>query len=280
VQVELDKRITERLDYFISQGIKGADALLSAIGPALEVFGKYDSVEKITGEAVAISEFLDKVREVVARHALVTVLSEQELGKLDSKTAFYVLWKWTFEPRSSVQTPDEKDSSVEENEDDEDGEQKKDKGNHILVPYDEALKLSRSVGADVAELLKTRDLLEQDDGYVRLLGPIERKDKQHLGEITRDGTSPAIIDVIHRALNLWSAQEYGLLNEYLRDSGAGANETFWRVAQSLSNLLPLQSREKQMLDGLLVRHSADVQENQAGTGLTTLDKYTKSEDVD
>src|SRR5207247_1009604 len=34
VQAELDSRVKERLTFFVSQGIRGADALLSAIGPA------------------------------------------------------------------------------------------------------------------------------------------------------------------------------------------------------------------------------------------------------
>ena len=37
---ELQERVAERLDFFWSQGIRGADFFISAIGPAVEVFGR------------------------------------------------------------------------------------------------------------------------------------------------------------------------------------------------------------------------------------------------
>ena len=265
VQSELDARIKERLDFFLSQGIKGADALLSAIGPGLEVFGRYEKVEKVTGEPVKITDFLDKIREVVAYHALSTVLSEQELGNVDPATSFYVLWKWTFEP------------NIQKRNGSSEAGQKKSKksGNGVktLIPYDDTLKLAHSVRAEIDGLLKAH-ILKQEKEYVRILGPLERKDIHGLGEVTRDGGSPAIIDMIHRALILWANQEPGRLDEYLESSGASTNQTFWRVAQALSNLLPLQSREKQLLDGLLARHvsgvsDADIEREK------TLDEFMK-----
>jgi len=150
VQSELDARIKERLDFFLSKGIKGADALLSAIGPGLEVFGRYEKVEKVTGEPVKITDFLDKIREVVAYHALSTVLSEQELGNVDPATSFYVLWKWTFEP------------NIQKSNGSSGAGQKKNKksGNGVktLIPYDDTLKLAHSVRAEIDGLLKAHML--------------------------------------------------------------------------------------------------------------------------
>lgn len=273
VQVALDHRVKERLDYFLAEGIKGADALLSAIGPALEVFGRYERVEKVTGEVVTISDFLDKVREAIAHHALTTILSEQELGKLDAETAFYVLWKWTYETgihpqklevKQRAQGVDENDAKVVNT-------------NHLVVPYDDALKLARSVGAEPEILIKARKILEQEAESVRLLAPNERKGIHGLGETARDGTPPAVIDMIHRAVNLWAEQDRGKLQEYLKASGAETNETFWRVAQALSNLLPLQSREKQLLDGLLGSHQQGSYEASTPQGYVTLDKFSREE---
>jgi len=81
--------------------------------------------------------------------------------------------------------------------------------------------------------------------------------------------------MIHRAVNLWSSQEYANLDEYLGDSGAMTNDTFWRVAQALSNLLPMQSREKQLLDGLLARHEGEAEI--VPQGVKTLDEYAGKE---
>lgn len=236
VQKELESRVKERLDYFLSQGIRGADALLSAIGPALEVFGKYQRVEKVNGNPVSICEFLDKVREVVARHALSIVLSEHELGAVDPATAFYVLWKWIFEQSAVAEEPESKANETK-----------------LFVPYSDALKLAQAVGAEMDLLISPYRLLQKEKDDVRLLGPSERKGISGLGQVGRDGTHPFIIDMIHKALILWSSQERGLLSEYMKKSGAQDSTIFWRVTQALSNLLPLQSKEKQLFDGFLGR---------------------------
>jgi adenine-specific DNA methylase len=264
VQTELDRKVKERLDFFIKEGMKGADALVSAIGPALEVFGQYERVEKVTGEPVEISDFLDKVHEVVAQHALSTVLAEQELGNVDAPTAFYVLWKWTFEP--AVQNGRLANSETKA----------KGNGNHILVPFDDALKIARSVGADPEILLKMR-ILKQEKEYVRLLGPNERKHVSGLGDTARDGTASTTIDMIHRAVNLWAAMDHAQLEEYLEKSGAKRNETFWRVANALSKLLPLESKEKQLLDGLSGRHAEGLEERRP-RDVRSLDEFVKKEE--
>ena len=55
---------------------------------------------------------------------------------------------------------------------------------------------------------------------------------------------------------------------FRQEATLASHETFWRVAQSLSNLLPLQSREKQLLDGLLGRR--DVLERQVAVHQASL----------
>jgi adenine-specific DNA methylase len=267
-QRELDEKVRERLDFFLREGIRGADALLSAIGPALQVFSRYRSVKKIDETPISVGDFLDRVREVVAHHALSTVLSERELGNVDPATAFYVLWKWTFEPTiQNGKTETAKRSG------------RKGNGNHVLIPYDDALKIARSVGADIDNLLKTH-LLKQEKSsttkYVQLLGPSERKRVSGLGETARDGTPPSTIDTIHKALDLWASMQQRELEDYLDKSGARNNETFWQVAQALSNLLPIQSKEKQLLDGLLGRHAGGSEIRPRD--LRSLDDFMKKEE--
>lgn len=287
----MEERVKERLDFFLSQGIKGADAFLSAIGPALEVFGRYEQVERITGEVVTVGEFLDTVREVVARHALAKVLEGQERGAVDAPTAFYVLWKWTYEGPKPVAV-----SASAENEEPEETDEEADEeaapvaksangsGAKVKVPFDDARTLAQAVGAEVDELMKHGGILQKDKEYVRLLGPEERKEyffpevPRYRDHVTRalpqlepprtfslDGhprfatqhpphsRPPTIIDDLHMAVLFWADHQQELLNEFLEKSERGSQETFWQVAQSLSNLLPLQSREKQLLDGLLGR---------------------------
>jgi adenine-specific DNA methylase len=50
VRQELKGVAAERLDFFWNQGIRGADFFISAIGPALSVFGRYERVVRTSGE--------------------------------------------------------------------------------------------------------------------------------------------------------------------------------------------------------------------------------------
>lgn len=265
VQADLEKRVKERLEFFLSQGIRGADAFLSAIGPAMEVFGRYEGVEKITGDPVTVGDFLDKVREVVSHHALATVLEGQSMGDVDPVTAFYVLWRWTYDARSDeITKPVQIDMEDDELDDEEDlGEDvvaepraSYGKGSKIKVPFDEALKLARAVGAEIDLLMARSGILQKEKEYVRLLGPEDRKRMDRLGEPKADGAPPPLIDLLHRAVNLWSDGGSEMLKQFMEQAGLGEREAFWQVAQALSNLLPLTSKEKQLIDGLLGRRTS------------------------
>src|SRR5262249_4271284 len=56
VRQDLRSVAKERLDFFWSQGIRGADFFISAIGPALSVFGKYDLVKKPNGDEINVGQ--------------------------------------------------------------------------------------------------------------------------------------------------------------------------------------------------------------------------------
>ena len=83
VEPDLKSRLHERLDYFWSQGIRGADFFMSAIGPAVEVFGRHKRVLKLSGEEVTIAELLDKVRGIVADYALQRIVHGEAAGNVD-----------------------------------------------------------------------------------------------------------------------------------------------------------------------------------------------------
>lgn len=260
VQSELEVRVKERMDFFLSQGIRGADALLSAIGPALEVFGRYSKVQRVTGEDVTIGEFLDKVTEVVSRHALASVLEGREMGAVDSPTAFYVLWKWSYEGREDAQAAqisvsEQSQKRAQSHAETGDPEQaERAKRPDIRIAVDDALKLARSVGAEFEELTRPGGILLKEKEFVELLGPEERRAVRELGEPARDGRQPALIDILHRALNHWAAGETPALEEFLDKSGARTTQELWSVASALSRILPIESPEKRLIDGLWARY--------------------------
>ena len=56
---EMRPVVRERLLYFWSKGIRGADFFISAIGPALSVFGRYERVLRPDGTTVTVRDFLN-----------------------------------------------------------------------------------------------------------------------------------------------------------------------------------------------------------------------------
>ena len=59
VLAEMRPVIRERLLYFWSKGIRGADFFISAIGPALSVFGRHRRVMRPDGTEVSVRDFLE-----------------------------------------------------------------------------------------------------------------------------------------------------------------------------------------------------------------------------
>ena len=215
VRQDIGARIRERLAQFWQAGIRGADFFMSAIGPAVEVFGRYARVEKLSGEEVTVGELLEHVQQVVAEFALERVLESPDLSGVDAATRFYLLWRWSY--------------------------------GSARVPFDEASKLARAVGVEVSELWQGSGFVHKDREYVRALGPRERaRDGRFLDRERYD----SLVDSLHKACLLWEGNQRTALAEHL-DLNRGGEEIFWRVAQSVADVLPPGDKEKQLLQGLL-----------------------------
>jgi putative DNA methylase len=226
VRQDIAARVRERLAQFWEEGIRGADFFMSAIGPAVEVFGRYARVERRSGDEVTVSELLQYVQQVVAEFALERVLAltpapspgvvgEGSLSGVDAETRFYLLWRWTY--------------------------------GAARVPFDEASKLARAVGVEVSELWQRSGFVQKDKEYVRALGPKERARDKRFMERER---YESLIDSLHKACLLWEANQRPALQEHLA-LNRGGEEVFWRVAQAISDVLPPGDKEKQLLQGLL-----------------------------
>ncbi len=219
VRSDLETRIRERLDFFWQQGIRGSDFFISAIGPALEVFGQYEEVRHLSGEPVTVSEFLHEVRSIVTDYALSQVLRDGKVGAVDPATRFYVIWRWAY-------------------------------GNND-VPFDDGRVLAQALGAEIDDLMNRTDLLRgrKNLRLWKIKARVQRN--EDLGE-PKGGVPAPLIDVLQRACVLWEREERAALSEFLNRALMGRDETFWSVAQSLSEILPDGDKEKQLLQGLLV----------------------------
>ncbi|MCS7137243.1 MAG: hypothetical protein NZ941_02610 [Candidatus Caldarchaeum sp.] len=215
VRREIEERVRQKLTQFWDEGIRGADFFMSAIGPAVEAFGKYSRVEKLSGEQVSVKELLEYVRKVVAEFALSRILQNAQLGGVDPLTRFYLLWRWTY--------------------------------NHARVPFDEARKLASSVGIELTEHWGQGGLIRKDKEYLRVISHEERAKDSRFEKKEHFDT---IVDALHRALILWEKNRQKELTEHLTRT-YGKNEMFWLVAQAISEVLPQGDREKQALQGLL-----------------------------
>jgi adenine-specific DNA methylase len=142
VQEEIRQNLEKRLSEFWQQGIRGADFFMSAIGPAVEVFGKYAKVLKLSGEPVSVRELLDFARKVTAEFAVRRILEDGNLGTVGPDTRFYLLWRWSY--------------------------------GRAKLDFDEAKKLAQTSGVDLEDLAN-RGLAQKQKSVVHLLGPQERK---------------------------------------------------------------------------------------------------------
>jgi adenine-specific DNA methylase len=219
VRRELRQVGSERLDFFWSQGIRGADFFISAIGPALSVFGKYERVKKLSSDEVTVGQFLDEVRGLVTAYALNKIMKTTHTATIDTESQFYVIWKWSY------------------------GEAK--------VPGDEAYKLAQALGTNTETMWDRTGVLEKSGENVQAMSVAKRMKVKNLGEPNSDSTPASLIDVLHRLCAFRDKNDTEGMTEFLGRSGQGRNPNLWLVAQAVSEILPDGDKEKQMMQGLL-----------------------------
>ncbi|MEM3290584.1 MAG: hypothetical protein QW046_03625, partial [Candidatus Micrarchaeaceae archaeon] len=213
IKSQIEARIQEKLDQFWNEGIGGSDFFISAIGPAMEVFGEYESVEKLSGERVSAKELLEFVRKTVSEYALTKILKSPQLGGIDAETRFYLLWRWTY--------------------------------NGAKVHFDDARKLAQAVGIEITEKWGN-GFIKKDKEFIFVLDAIDRG-----RSFMEKGKFESMIDVLHMCLLYWEQNNKKAIIEVLERSGNINNNSFWQVAQAISEVLPEGNKEKQMLQGFL-----------------------------
>ncbi len=217
VRKELQQVARERLEFFWSQGIRGADFFISAIGPALSVFGKYESVTKLSGEGVTVGQFLDEVRALVTNYALAKILKTTHTASIDPESRFYVVWKWSY--------------------------------GDARVPADESFKLAQALGTATETMWDRTGVLEKSKEHVQALPVAKRMKIKDLGEPNADSSPASMIDVLHRMCAFREKGDAVGMAEFVARSGQAKNPTLWLVAQAISEILPDGEKEKQLNAG-------------------------------
>ena len=109
------------------QGVVGADAIFACLGPALEIFSRYSSVEKASGEIVPLREYLEYVWAAISKEALSTIFKDADTSNFEEDARLTAMWLWTLSadpsPNGANATDTDKMSVLQEDETDDDDEE-------------------------------------------------------------------------------------------------------------------------------------------------------------
>jgi hypothetical protein len=203
VKAEMERRVREWMKRLLDEGIRGADAIFSCIGPALEVYSRYARVETPAGHEVPLGGdpgatephergFLAYVFEAVSREALRQVLGEAETEGFEEDARLTALFLWTLQTTrangNNAHRGVEEQEEVEGNFDDEEEEERErpaGKKGGLALPFDTFIRLTRPMGIHYQHWLGR--IIEIQKGVVRLI-PVEGRREALLDE---DVTVPA-----------------------------------------------------------------------------------------
>lgn len=277
---DLPIRIHEWMPRLAEEGVVGADAIFACLGPALEIFSRYSSVEKPNGETVALREYLEHVWAAVAKEALKMIFAGADATGFEEDARLTAMWLWTLFSGMST-TENSAVAEEEEDEEEESGGGKK-KASGYVLEYDAARKIAQGLGAnlgdldsiievkgDKARLLPVSERARDLFGYVdNSATETKRKTKaqkklfEEMEEFDYESTSgiggapeagATTLDRIHQTMLLFSAGRSEAVRRFLVDDGVGNDERFWRLANALSALYPSGTDEKRWVDGVLAR---------------------------
>jgi superfamily II DNA or RNA helicase len=227
------RQVGEWLPTLVKHGVRGADAIFSCLGPALESYSKFERVltaadreVPLGGDPDAIEPeqrgFLAYVFETLSKEALRQVLGDAETEGFEEDSRMTALFLWTLQstktngngkkPEVSGRKSEVSGEEEEPEDDEDDGKSKKAKAG-FSMPFDTFIRITRPMGIHYATL--EHRVIEIEKGIVRLL-PVRERSEQLLGEAaTRPGLEISLEDVKQMELGLLTQrqQEAALLSK-------------------------------------------------------------------
>lgn len=180
---ELPLRIHSWMPRLASEGVVGADAIFACLGPSLEIFSRYERVEKSSGEKVELTEYLEHVWAAVAREGLSMIFSGADATGMEEDARLTAMWLWTVAGGSTIPSlpydaPVAYDESTLTNDgqqvvsdDDEMSGGSKSATTGFSLEFDAARKISQGLGAHLDRL---GHVVEVKGDTARLLSVAER----------------------------------------------------------------------------------------------------------
>jgi adenine-specific DNA methylase/O-acetyl-ADP-ribose deacetylase (regulator of RNase III) len=278
---ELPRRTHEWMPRLAEEGVVGADAIFACLGPALEIFSRYSSVEKASGDPVTLSEYLEYVWAAVAKEALAMIFEGADTTGFEEDARLTAMWLWTL---SAGKATENGHGAIEEESDDEsEGIVKKAKAAGFVIEYDAARKIAQGLGAhlealdsvvqvrgETARLLPVAERARFLFGKQEEESPKQRKKKKpqiplfdaskiddeedggFRSDFTRT-TGDTVLDRVHQSMILFGAGRSEALKRFLVEDGAGRDQRLWRLAQALAALYPSGTDERRWVEGVLAR---------------------------
>ena len=276
---ELPERVASRMQMLEHEGVRGADLVFACIGPALEVFSRYQKVEKADGREITLADYLQKVWEVIGQTALRNILGAEGgmTGVLEEDARLSALFLWTLQ--SAFATANDNGQSGRDN------EEAPRKAAGFSLAFDMVRRFAQPLGIDL-EAWEGR-IIETEKGVVRLLAVPERagqlfgaaadnvhtwvredpqqtlfsadsmppvvrgRGEEKSGMINADDSSATTLDRVHAAMLLQLKDEpYALRTLIQSEQERGPD--FLRLANAFSALYPGGSVEKRVLDAMLL----------------------------
>jgi len=280
---ELPRRIHEWMPRLADEGVVGADAIFSCLGPALEIFSRYSRVEKPNGEEVTLKEYLEHVWAAVSKEAISMIFAGADTSGFEEDSRLTAMWLWTISPGLSTDESVEPEQAVEDASDSDEKLGPAGKLNGFTLEYDAARKIAQGLGAhlelltnlvevkgETARLLpvaeRTKSLFGADgndspsakrkaSAQLSLPGLLEDLEQDGSGWTLQNAAKPAstMLDRLHQAMILFAAGRGEGLRRFLVDDGVGRDQKFWSLAQSLCALYPSGTDERRWSEGVLAR---------------------------
>jgi putative DNA methylase len=211
LQPKIRARVQEKLGQFWRNGIAGGDFFISAIGPGMEEFSRYQRVETYTGQTVGVDTLLHFIREVSTDFLVNHLLKGASRESIDKEAQFYLTYRWTYLDNT--------------------------------IPYDDARKIATAEGVDLEQLWGKGGFVKKSGANISVLGPHKRGEVEDVGNM---------VDALHRACQLWEKGRKPELAQLLAHTGYAQSGAFWQFGQAIAECLLEGSKEKQLLEGLLV----------------------------
>lgn len=217
VRRNVKQRVEDKLSYLWEQDlIRGGDFFIAAIGPGMEAYSRYERVETAEGEKYEVLKLLDYIRDVATDFLVRLLLTDAATEAVDKPSQFYLTYRWTYG-----------DNRVE---------------------FDDARRIATAEGVRLDTVSGDGGFVNQARKYVTVLGPRDKERKRLEAEDVDN-----LVDAVHRACQLWERGESDELDQWLKDAGYAGSNAFWQYCQAVAECLTNGNKEKQLLEGLLLR---------------------------